>query len=142
MAEFDLSPLLAESNIQASQPPADYQHNNYGVWTVLNRLDGGGRVAFMALGAETVNEISALYPTVPPKGLVVQERGFDVNLWGTREKVPTVFGNEHWSTPPEWLIAGKGPGWFDHQHCQYERLEEDHAVESMHWDWRGIHHLC
>ncbi len=140
MSEFDPEPILVGGTIHAPQPPADYPEHRFGVWAVLNRLDGGGRVAIMALGAEAIRAISALYPTTPPKGLVVQEHGFYCNPWGSWREPLTRYANEHWATPPEWLILGDHSR-FEHRHGHYEPLGEDFAVESMHGDWRVIHHL-
>jgi hypothetical protein len=139
-AEFDPEPFLAEGTIHAPQSSADYHEHRFGVWAVLNRLDGGGRVAVMALGAEAMGAISALYPTTPPKGLVIQEHGFYCNPWGSWRGPLTRYADEHWAEPPEWLILGDHSQ-FDHPHGNYEPLGEDLAVESMHGDWRVVHHL-
>ena len=141
MAEFDPAPFLVGGTIHAPQPPADYHQHRFGVWAVLNRLDGGGRVAIMALGTEAMGAISALYPATPPNGLVIQEHGFYCNPFGSWREPLTRYANEHWSTPPEWLIVGSEQGLFEHCRGQYERLGADLAVESMHGDWRVIHHL-
>jgi hypothetical protein len=141
-AEFDPEPFLAGGTIHAPQPPADYHERRFGVWAVLNRLDGGGRVALMAIGAEAMGAISALYPTTPPKGLVIQEHGFYCNPWGSWREPLTRYANEHWATPPEWLIVGREQGLFEHCRGQYERLGADLAVESMHGDWRVIRKFC
>jgi hypothetical protein len=140
MAEFDPAPFLAGATIHAPQSPADYHEHRFGVWAVLNRLDGGGRVAIMALGAEAMGAISALYPATPPKGLVVQEHGFYCNPWGSWRGPLTRYANEHWALPPEWMILGDHSR-FDHWHGHYDVLGDDKAVESMHGDWRVIHHL-
>ena len=141
MAEFDAAPFLVGSTVQAPRPSADFQNSSYGIWAILNRLDGGGRVAFMALGAEGIHALSAFYQHVPPRGLVIQEHAFDVNPWGGWEKVLSDFADQHWATPPEWLILGRSRGRFGHRHGQYESLGEDHAVESEHRDWRVFNHL-
>jgi hypothetical protein len=140
MAEFDPEPFLAGGTIHSPQPSDDYHEHRFGIWAVLNRLDGGGRVALMALGAEAMGAISALYPTTPPKGLVIQEHGFYCNPWGSWRNILSRYANEYWSTPPEWLILGDHSQ-FDHRHGRYEPLGEDLAVEAMHRDWRVIHHL-
>ena len=139
-AEFDPDPFLAGGTIHAPQPSADYHEHRFGIWGVLNRPDGGGRVALMAIGAEAMGAISALYRATPPNGLVIQEHGFYCNPWGSWRGPLTRYANEYWSTPPEWLILGDHSG-FDHPHGYYEPLGEDHAVESLHGDWRVIHHL-
>ena len=140
MSEFDPEPFLAGGTVQAPHPPGDYHQHRFGIWAVLNRLDGGGRVAIMALGTEAMGAISALYPATPPKGLVIQEHGFYCNPWGSWREPLTRYANGNWSTPPEWLILGDHSR-FDHPHGHYEPLGEDLAVESMHQDWRVIHHL-
>jgi hypothetical protein len=139
-AEFAPEPFLAGGTIHSPQPSDDYHEHRFGIWAVLNRLDGGGRVALMALGAEAMGAISALYPATPPKGLVVQEHGFYCNPWGSWREPLTRYANKHWATPPEWLILGDHSR-FDHPRGHYEALGEDFAVESMHGDWRVIHHL-
>jgi hypothetical protein len=139
-AEFDPAPFLAGATIHAPQPSAEYHPHRFGVWAILNRLEGGGRVALMAIGAEAMGVISALYPAMPPNGLVIQEHGFYCNPWRDWREPLTRYANEHWSTPPEWLILGDHRR-FDHRHGHYEALGEDLAVESMHGDWRVIHHL-
>lgn len=139
-AEFDPAPFLAGGTIHAPQSPADYHEHQFGVWAVLSRLDGGGRVALMALGAEAMGAISALYPATPPKGLVIQEHGFYCNPWRDWREPLTRYADEHWATPPEWLILGDD-NQFEHQHGHYDVLGDDKAVESMHGDWRVIHHL-
>ncbi len=141
MSEFDPEPFLARGTIHAPQSPADYHEHRFGVWAVLNRLDGGGRVAVMALGAEAMGAISALYPATPPKGLVVQEHGFYCNPWGNWRYPLARYADEHWATPLEWLIVGREQGLFEHCRGQYQRLGADLAVESMHGDWRVINHL-
>ena len=108
--------------------------------TQRNRLDGSGRVALMAIGAEAMGAISALYPAMPPNGLVIQEHGFYCNPWGSWRDPLTRYANEHWALPPEWLILGDHSR-FDHPHGHYETLGEDFAAESMHGDWRVINHL-
>jgi hypothetical protein len=140
MSEFDPEPFLAGGTVQAPHPPGDYHQHRFGIWAVLNRLDGGGRVAIMVLGTEAMGAISALYPTTPPKGLVIQEHGFYCNPWGSWREPLTHYANEHWALPPEWLILGDHSR-FDHPLGHYEPLGEDLAVESMHGDWRFIHHL-
>ena len=140
MAEFDPEPFLAGGTIHAPQPPADYHEHRFGVWAVLNRLDGGGRVAVMALGAEAMGAISALYPATPPKGLVIQEHGFYCNPWGSWRGPLTRYADEHWATPPEWLILGDHSR-FDHPHGHYEPLGEDLCCRIHAWGLAGINHL-
>jgi hypothetical protein len=70
-AEFDPDPFLTGGNILAPRNPADYHQHRFGVWDVLNRLDGGGRLAIMALGTEAMGSISALYPATPPEWLIL-----------------------------------------------------------------------
>ena len=137
-AEFNPTPFLADSTVQNPRPPADYQCNSYGVWAVLTRLDGGGRVVFMALGAEAIGAISSLFPVVPPKGLVVQEHSFDFNLWGCWQEPLNQYANAHWSEAPEWLILGHDRSRFSHRDSHYEALGEDRAFESSNRDWRVI----
>jgi hypothetical protein len=141
MVEFDAAQFIVGATVHAPQPPADWQHHRFGVWVILNLLDGGGRVALMILGAEAINALSALYPVTPPKGLVIQEHGFDCNPWGNWSEPITCFADEHWAEPPERLILGKGQGRFCHWFGDYDVLGDDEAVESMHGDWRVIKHL-
>jgi len=137
-AEFNPTPFLADSTVQAPRPPADYQCNSYGVWAVLNRLDGSGRVVFMALGAEAIGAISSLYPVGPPKGLVVQEHSFDFNPWGCWQEPLNQYSNVHWDVAPGWLILGHDRSRFIHRDGDYEALGEDHAFESGNRDRRVI----
>ena len=140
MSEFDPDPFLAGGTIHAPQSPADYHAHRFGLWAVLTRLNGGGRVAILVLGTEAMGAISALYSATPPKGLVIQEHGFYCNSWGSWREPLTRYANEHWAMPPEWLILGAHSR-FDHPHGHYEPIGEDLAIESMHGDWRFIHHL-
>ena len=139
MAEFDPGPILAESRIHAPQSPTESQHSNYGLWAIFNRRDHEGRFAFMALGGEAIAAISALYPSTPPKGIVLQEHAFDANPWGEWTGPLNAYADEHWSAPPEWLVLGKDRGQFSHHRGRYEPLGEDRAIESTHGSWRVIH---
>lgn len=139
MAEFDPTPFLAGGVLQAPRAPAESQHRSYGLWAIFNRRDGSGRFALMALGGEALNAISALYPSTPPKGIVIQEHSFDANPWGEWTGPLTACAHEHWDSPPEWLILGRDRGQFSHHRGRYEPLGQDRAIESMHGSWRVIH---
>ena len=141
MVEFDPLPYMALGNVQAPQTTGDYQGQSYGIWAVFTRREGGGRFAFMALGAEAIYALSALYPTTSPKGLVLQEHSFDRNPWGEWTGPLNRFAHDHWDTPPEWLILGRDHGSFRHHRGSYESLGEDRAFESMHGSWRVIQQL-
>ncbi len=140
MSEFDPAPLLAYATLQPPEPPADFQNHSYGFWAVLKRPEGGGRFAFMALGAEGMTALSSLYPSTPPKGLLVHEYAFDSNPWREWSAPLTRFAQEHWEAPPEWLISGDRAA-FSHRGGDYEPLGQDHAVESEHGSWRRIERL-
>lgn len=139
MAEFNPVPFLAAGDLQAPGPRDELQRDSYGIWAILDHPEGGGRFAFMALGTEGMNALSALYPSTPPKGIVLQEHSFDSNPWGEWERPITSFAEEHWELPPEWLILGRDRSWFSHRAGHYEPLGEDQAFESMHRSWRVIH---
>lgn len=139
MAEFDPAPFLAGGEVQAPNAAAESRQSSYGIWAIFNRRDGMGRFAFLALGGEALNAISALYPSTPPKGIVLQEHSFDANPWGEWSGPLNRYAHEHWDTPPEWLILGRDHGQFSHHRGRYEPLGQDLAIESMHGSWRVIH---
>lgn len=141
ITEFDPSPFLTGNTVQAPREHAPSQHSSCGLWAIFDRCDGGGRFAFMALGGEAINAISTLYPSTPPKGLVLQEHAFDVNPWGEWSAPLTTYAHEHWDMPPEWLILGRDRGQFSHPRGRYGLLGEDLAVESMHGSWREIYKI-
>lgn len=141
MVEFDPLPYTALGNIQAPQTTGDDQRQSYGIWTVFNRRGVGGRFALMALGAEAIYALSALYPSTPPKGIVLEEHAFDANPWSEWTGPLNAYADAHWSAPPEWLVQGRDRGQFGHRLGQYKTLGEDHACESMHGSWRVIQHL-
>lgn len=140
MSEFDLAPVLAQATMQ---PPVSLEMSRaqtYGFWAVLKRPDRGGRFVFMVLGAEGMTALSSLYPSAPPKGLVVQDHSFEINPWGEWSAPLTRFAQEHWEAPPDWLILGDRAT-FSHRGGDYEPLGQDHAVESEHGSWRRIERL-
>lgn len=137
MAEFDPAPFLVGASWHPPRPLDAWQQQSYGFWAVLARPGRRGRFAFMALGAEGMTALSALYPSTPPRGLVVHEYAFDHNPWGEWSGPLTRFAGEHWATPPEWQIAGNRAA-FQHRGGDYEWLGSDQAVESMHRSVRGI----
>lgn len=139
MAEFDPSPCMELGNVQAPQITGDYQGQSYGILAVFNRHEGWGRFAFMAFGAEAIYALSALYPTTPPRGIVLQEHAFDANPWGEWTGPLNAYAHEHWDSPPEWLVLGIDRGQFSHHRGRYEPLGEDWAIESAHGDRRVIH---
>ena len=139
MAEFDAQPFLASGDLQASQPPAEFQRNSYGFWAILSRPERGGRIGFMAIGIEAMHALSALYSGTSPKGLVIQEQGLDANPWGHWEEPLNQFAAERWDTPPEWLVLGTSQNRLICRRGDYVALGEDQAVESMNGAWRVIH---
>jgi hypothetical protein len=140
MTEFDPTPLMADANPAFIHPGENIHQTQapYGIWAVYESIATGPieRFSFLFLGVEAIQALAALYPTTPPRGMVIQEHGFSGNVWSSfSEQVLSL--SENWSGVPEILILGP-----NHRLDKWNRKAQlrcvDIATEAMHQEEREV----
>ena len=143
MADFDAAPLVAQADPNFTRDERDQYRSEGtgGIWAVFESHgpETTERFSFLFLHTEAIQSLAALFPSHPPRAIVVQEHGLGGNCWPSFSNKITELA-QRWTGTPEFLILGPNHSlhlW----HSMGQSLGTDIATESMHHNEREVFYL-